>query len=85
MNMKLFKFQTKKQRNIWFNKVRGSYLPCSWQGWLLYIPFILFLVVTLVEASRGNRSTAGILYFIFPQFIAATATMHWIAARFTKE
>ena len=33
----------KGRKGAWFVKLRGSYLPCSWQGWLLYIPYILFL------------------------------------------
>ncbi len=36
----------------------------------------------MIEAFRGGRSNAGIAYFLFPQYVAATAVMHWIAARF---
>ena len=74
----------KKSHNVWFVKVRGSYLPCSWQGWLIYVPFVLFLVATMVLAFRGGRSNVGMLYFIFPQYVSALVVMHWLASRFSK-
>lgn len=72
---------TQNTKQAWFNKVRGSYLPCSWQGWALYLPFAAFLIITLIEAFRGGRSLAGSFYFIFPQYISALVVMHWIAAQ----
>lgn len=75
---------TKSSKKIWFNKVRGSYLPCSAEGWLLYVPFIAFLVATLLLAFRGGRSPAGVAYFLFPQYICALVVMHWIAAQFSE-
>lgn len=77
-------WKKKKSKNVWFTKVRGSYLPCSWQGWLLYIPFILFLFATLYLSFKGGRTVAGQFYFIFPQYVTALVVMHWIAARFSK-
>ena len=31
----------KPKKGAWFVQVRGSYLPCSWQGWLSYVPLAL--------------------------------------------
>lgn len=75
----------KKTQNIWFKRVRASYLPCSWQGWALYVPFVFFLIVTLVESTRGGRTQLGMVYFLFPQLVSALVVMHWLAARFTKD
>ena len=72
-----------KQRE-WFVPLRGSYIPCAWQGWALYIPFVLFLAATMYLSFKGGRTYVGQLYFVFPQYVAALVVMHWIAARFVK-
>lgn len=69
----------KKKQNIWFKKLRGSYIPSSWQGALLYIPFIAFLITVLVAAFRNQHSVSDAFYMIFPEFIAAAIVMTWIA------
>jgi hypothetical protein len=70
-----------KRKNPWFKKVRGSYLPASWQGWLTYVPFVAYLVAVLVDALRHQPSVSSAVYMIFPQWVAATAVMTWIAWR----
>ncbi|MBP9738238.1 hypothetical protein KBD20_00975 [Candidatus Saccharibacteria bacterium] len=69
------------KKHKWFKKVRGSYLPCSWQGWALYVPFVLFLVTVLFVALRGQESVTDALLVILPQFVAATVVMTWAAQR----
>lgn len=71
----------KAKKGAWFIKVRGSYLPVSWQGWLTYIPFLIFLLTVLVAAVRNQHSASDALYVIFPQWVAAAVVMTWIAAR----
>jgi hypothetical protein len=74
----------KNTQQVWFTKVRGSYLPCSWQGWLLYVPYVAFLLLTLYEATQGGRTSLGMAYFLFPQYISAVVVMNWLAERFSK-
>jgi hypothetical protein len=69
----------KKKSDKWFIKVRGSYLPNSWQGWLTYIPFTAFLVTVLVAAVRTQHSVSDVFYMVFPQWVAAAVVMTWIA------
>ena len=71
----------KAKKGAWFVKVRGSYLPVSWQGWLTYIPFTIFLVTVLVAAVRTQHSVSDALYMIFPEWVAAAVVMTWLAAR----
>jgi hypothetical protein len=70
---------SKKKSDKWFIKVRGSYLPNSWQGWLTYIPFTAFLVTVLVAAVRTQHSVSDVFYMVFPQWVAAAVVMTWIA------
>jgi hypothetical protein len=65
----------------WFRRVRGSFLPSSWQGWLTYVPFILFLLTVLQAAIRHSHSVSDAFYVIFPQWVAAAVVMHWLAGQ----
>jgi len=84
----------KHKKGAWYVSVRGSYLPVSWQGWLLYIPYIVLIVLGLLwvsnmlsicSASEGcNISNIAFtlfysLLFLVPYFVALIAVMHWIA------
>lgn len=72
-----------KNKNIWFIKVRGSYLPNSWQAWALYVPFTAFLVMVL-RAGMDADSASDALYIVFPQFVCAGIVMTWIASKTSK-
>ena len=71
----------KPKKGAWFVKVRGSYLPASWQGWLTYVPFVVFLLTVFTAAMRTQHSASDAFYMIFPQWIAAAVVMTWIAAK----
>jgi hypothetical protein len=68
-----------KRNKKWFIKVRGSYLPNSWQAWILYIPFTGFLITVMVAAFRTQHSISDVFYMVFPQWVAAAVVMTWIA------
>lgn len=71
----------KKKKSKWFIKVRGSYLPNSWQAWLLYVPFTSYLIWVMWFAINSNGSLGETILIIFPQFIAAAVVMTWIASK----
>lgn len=71
----------KKHSGKWFVKLRGSYIPCSWQGWLTYIPYISFLVITFMIVNRHEHSASDVLFGIFPYWICAAIIMQWLAGR----
>lgn len=68
-----------KKNKKWFIKIRGSYLPNTWQAWVLYIPFTGFLATVLMAAIRTQHSVSDMFYMIFPQWVAAAVVMTWIA------
>lgn len=63
----------------WFKPVRGSYLPISWQGWILYVPFVIFLITVMNGAIMNAHSISDAFYMMFPQWVAAIVVMTWIA------
>ena len=71
----------KKKTKAWFKKVRGSYLPNSWQGWLTYIPFTAFLLAALIHSLKTQNSATGMLLMVFPQWVAAAVVMTWVASK----
>lgn len=79
--MVMKKSSKKVKSSTWFVKVRGSYLPNSWQAWALYVPFIVFLMTVMQDAIRTQSSAQDVFYSVFPQWIAAAVVMTWIAAR----
>ncbi len=72
------------KQKAWFKPVRWSYLPNSIEGWLLYIPFIIFLVTVFVAVDRNSHSVSDTFYGIFPYWVSATVVMHWIASHKSK-
>jgi hypothetical protein len=72
---------SKKKKNVWFTKVRGSYLPANLQGALTYIPFLTFLIASLIITINSVASLALAVLLIFPQWVAAGVVMTWVASR----
>lgn len=68
-------------KGAWFYRVRGSYLPATWQAWLLYIPFVTFLVWSLGYVYDTQSSVADGLLLLFPAWVAAAVVMTWIASK----
>jgi hypothetical protein len=65
----------------WFIKVRGSYLPESWQGWLTYIPYLAYIIGVLVFVIRRKDSGWLALFTVLPNWIAAAVILTWVARR----
>lgn len=70
----------KAKKGAWFYKVRGSYLPKSWQGISLYLMYVAFVVGVFVYAYGQGDDIWSIVFMVFPQWIAAVVVMHYIAS-----
>ncbi len=70
----------KPKKHAWFVPVHWSYLPASWQGWSLYVPYIVFLVFSLVMVDRYSPSVLSTFLGVIPYWVSAAVVMHWIAA-----
>ena len=70
-----------QKKRAWFIKVRGSYLPNSWQGWLTYIPYVYFLVITFMAVNRHSHSVSDVAIGIVPYWVSAVVVMQWLASR----
>ncbi len=69
----------RKHKGTWFVKVRGSYLPCTWQGWLTYVPYVVFLVAAFLMVDKTSHSASDTLIGIVPYWVSAAVVMTWLA------
>ncbi|HTK39328.1 MAG TPA: hypothetical protein VL362_00515 [Patescibacteria group bacterium] len=69
----------KPRKGAWFVPVRGSYLPASWQAWLLYVPYVYYLVATLWMVVHSSESLTAMAINLVPYWVAGVAVMTWIA------
>lgn len=69
----------RKKSKAWFIRVRGSYLPNNWKGWLTYIPYLAYLVGVLVFVLRRHDSLWLAVFTLIPNWIAALVIMTWLA------
>jgi hypothetical protein len=68
-----------KQTPKWFKKIRGSYLPRSWQAWTLYIPYVAYLIGVLVFVFHRHDSFWLAVFTVVPNWVAAGVIMTWLA------
>jgi hypothetical protein len=71
----------KAKPGAWFVPVRGSYLPASPAGWWTYVPFVGYLIFTLVIGVQNTSSLSIAILFIVPNWVAASVIMTYIASR----
>lgn len=72
---------TRQQQRQWFIKVRGSYLPNNASGWLTYIPYTGFLILTIMYVMTNGYDWTAAMLVLFPNWVAALVVMNWIAER----
>ena len=71
----------KKHKNVWFRKVRGSYLPSSWQGMVLYLWYVAYIVAVPVAWYAGDHSLWRLLSAVVPLLIGSAVLMQYIASK----
>ena len=68
-------------KDKWFKPVRGSYLPNNTAGWLTYIPFVGYLLVSDIFTGKLDIQEWKKLYFIAVQWLFAALVMTMLAKR----
>lgn len=71
----------KHKKGAWFVQLRGSYIPVSGKGWLTYIPYLAYLVYTVIVALNYTGNNFKAVLWIVPNFVAAAVIMTWFAKR----
>jgi hypothetical protein len=67
------------KKGAWFVPIRGSYLPVTWEGWLISIPYISYLVISLLYVVDRAQEPGDIIINLVPYWLSAAVAMTWIA------
>jgi hypothetical protein len=73
--------KTQKKVKPWFRQIRGSYIPNSRNGWLTYIPYGLYLIITGVVSFLGTTTVLSIVVRIAVLWIIGSCIMTVFASR----
>jgi len=73
----------KARKGAWFYKIRGSYLPCSWQGLAVYFVYLAYIVALPVLWYQGDRDLWDLAVFVVPLWVAAALVAQYIASKNT--
>lgn len=74
------KTKQKIKKGAWFYKVRGSYMPCSWQGWTIEVGIVvLFFFATKALLFEDEPFHASSLFTLFTYLIALGVASTWVA------
>lgn len=69
------------KRPAWFTKVRGSYLPLSWQGFVLYVFYVAYIIVVPVTWYAKGHYLWPLLVNVIPAVVGAAVLAQVIAAK----
>lgn len=73
-----------KNTSIWFRKVRGSYLPTSFIGLVIYFVYVAYIVAVVVDWYYLGHSGWIFLTTVIPVVVVAAFIVQTIAARHAK-
>lgn len=70
----------KHSKDAWYVELRGSYYPVSWQGWFLYIPYIMYIALVFMLVMYGDDQplTTKVIILI-PYLVSGLVIMTWVA------
>lgn len=69
----------KVRKGAWFYPLRGSYLPCSWQGWLVEVAVVVAFLVGLLAFNNQELSIQVMFVVMATYSVALAVVATWIA------
>lgn len=80
----VMKKKAKKQavkKGAWFKPVRGSFLPCSWQGWLIEFVMVTAFALGMLAFKDQNLSGFIVAMVMLPYTLSLGIIATWIAQK----
>lgn len=75
------KVKKNRSNDVWYVKIRGSYLPASPMGIFVHTIFVAYLAVSAIISVQQTDNSALALLIIFPNWVAAAAVITYIASQ----
>jgi hypothetical protein len=73
--------KTKSRKQAWFKKVRGSYLPNSKEGLVIYFAYLVYLVAVPVVWYGQGHDLWRLLTTVVPLTVGAAVLTQFIASK----
>lgn len=74
----------KSTTSIWFRKIRGSYLPTSPTGMLIYLLYVSYIVILATDWLRNGYHVWPLLTGVIPFIVLAAFVTQSIAAKHSR-
>ncbi len=74
----------KTQSSIWFRRVRSSYLPTSWQGRLIYLCYVAYIIAVPVVWYQDGHELWTLLSRVIPLLVLAFFITQYVASKHAK-
>lgn len=71
----------KSKKGAWFYKIRGSYLPCSWQGLTIYFIYLVYVVALPIAWLWKGHDFWNLLVAVVPLWIGAALIAQYVASK----
>ena len=64
-------------QNYWFkaNKKGIGWTPNGWQGWIVLVVYVIFLIHSFMQVDGRSHSVSDTLINYFPRFLIFTALL----------
>lgn len=71
----------KLKEDVWFRRVRGSYLPCSKKGWITYAAAIVYILLPFWPDIMGHQTMVYVMTSFVTRLVLAGLVLTYIAKK----
>jgi hypothetical protein len=75
---------SKKTKKTWFVSTRKSYLPNSWQGLIIYLLYLAYIIWVPIAWYREGHNLWRLLSEVIPLVVGAALLTQYIASKSAK-
>ena len=65
----------------WFRPVRRSYLPVSWQGRVIYLVYVAYLLILVIDWFHLGHHVWILITNVIPLSVAAAVLTQYVASK----
>lgn len=76
--------KSKAKNGAWFKKIRGSYLPSSWEGLAIYFVYLAYLLALPLVWYNQGHDFWRLLTNVLPLAVGAALLTQYIASKNAK-